>query len=1045
MAARRMVTITHIATVQGSITGAVSRITDMEVLVKNGRTTLWTVDHSGLIVASWNVTGSGQAITFHDSRYFGTSTSYGDDLDMEILPLPTGPTWVLAGLRGIIGKGRIVTDQGNFGNFQQIFPADDLTQDVEQLDMLSFGGNSYILTARHDQTRVSIQKLLPGNDLVATGSVSLPVAAPHPDAEIDGITSFTVNGNAYVATISGLGNYLSLHTVNSNGSFGTSQWVGLQNQSAFLAPRDVEFVETGGRGFLIVSGGRSSTLSVFEVTAQGSLIPRDHILDEATTRFQHATAMCTLEMNGRVFVFVGGSDDGISVFMLDPAGRLIHVQSIADSNMMSLQDITSLKAVAIGGKIALFAAGSGETGITQFEIDPGPIGDTKVAGSGVQNGTGGNDLLIASTATTQLAGGSGDDTLIGGLGDLRMTGGAGRDVFIPGHSPGTVVITDFDIRQDRLDLSELALARSVRDLTIIPTAYGLFIAVEDIRVEIHSHDGRAISPSYLNDTMFPIAHYVNRINWANYTTSSAPIPYSPPGAPSPDQPFGPFGPGPSSGGTFSPKPISSVVFGTPASERLYALPTGSSVLGRGGNDYLGGSISPDSMRGNEGNDTLFGGAGSDTLRGDIGNDLLQGGNGDDLMIGHGGNDRLWGAHGNDVGLGNEGNDLLMGQPGNDRLQGGPGRDTLSGGNGDDTLFGGDGNDILSGHAGDDRLAGNTGANRLQGGPGNDLLTGGIAQDTLSGDAGADWIRGSLGDDVGYGATGNDVLNMGPGNDTAYGQQGNDRISGEGGDDYLDGGNGYNKINGAEGNDTIFGGAQNDTIQGGPGQDKIDGRGGHDTLAGGSGNDRITARGGNDTIDGGSGNDVIQTGDGANKAFGREGNDTINGGFHGDTLEGGNGNDRLIGRGGRDSLVGGSGADYLDGGDEIDQLRGGSGRDTLIGAGGDDHIVGGLDADTLTGGPGADTFVFTRAIESSVATSDTITDFQAGQDKLDLSAFDGLIWYDRADYDGTPGIRLEYGGAQRTIVLVDLDGDMESDIRIVVDGAANLDPLDFIWS
>lgn len=66
---------------------------------------------------------------------------------------------------------------------------------------------------------------------------------------------------------------------------------------------------------------------------------------------------------------------------------------------------------------------------------------------------------------------------------------------------------------------------------------------------------------------------------------------------------------------------------------------------------------------------------------------------------------------------------------------------------------------------------------------------------------------------------------------------------------------------------------------------------------------------------------------------------------------------------------------------VKKLDGQAGRDTLVGTGGDDVINGGLGADTLSGGAGRDRFVYT-SLRDGV---DTITDFQAGIDIIDLSA------------------------------------------------------------
>ena len=59
-------------------------------------------------------------------------------------------------------------------------------------------------------------------------------------------------------------------------------------------------------------------------------------------------------------------------------------------------------------------------------------------------------------------------------------------------------------------------------------------------------------------------------------------------------------------------------------------------------------------------------------------------------------------------------------------------------------------------------------------------------------------------------------------------------------------------------------------------------------------------------------------------------------------------------------------------------------DDFVGTDGDDTIEGGTTDDTLTGGAGADTFAF-----GADHGDDTITDFTAGTDKIDLSALTGV--------------------------------------------------------
>ena len=108
-------------------------------------------------------------------------------------------------------------------------------------------------------------------------------------------------------------------------------------------------------------------------------------------------------------------------------------------------------------------------------------------------------------------------------------------------------------------------------------------------------------------------------------------------------------------------------------------------------------------------------------------------------------------------------------------------------------------------------------------------------------------------------------------------------------------------------------------------------------------------------------------------------------------------------------------DVLDGGAGDDVLVGGSGSDILLGGDGDDMLIGGLGDDTLIGGLGGDTFVW-EADTSGVESTDHITDFHVGEDKLDLS--DLLQGETAATIDQYFDIRVVDGS---TIIDIDIDG------------------------
>lgn len=197
------------------------------------------------------------------------------------------------------------------------------------------------------------------------------------------------------------------------------------------------------------------------------------------------------------------------------------------------------------------------------------------------------------------------------------------------------------------------------------------------------------------------------------------------------------------------------------------------------------------------------------------------------------------------------------------------------------------------------------------------------------------------------------------------------------------------------------------ISGTSGADTLAGTAGEDTITGLAGGDRLTGRAGNDTIKGNAGPDLLRGGGG---------DDTLNGNAGNDTIKGGPGNDTL---------------------------NGGAGDDSILGGAGDDLLVGGRGTDELTGGNGADAFVY-RSLGDAI---DTITDFQIGQDLIDLSQ----IFLNKLNFTSPNPfqdyVQLFQLGSD-TVVRIDASGDTTpNDFRFLVvlenTQAANLGASSFV--
>lgn len=183
----------------------------------------------------------------------------------------------------------------------------------------------------------------------------------------------------------------------------------------------------------------------------------------------------------------------------------------------------------------------------------------------------------------------------------------------------------------------------------------------------------------------------------------------------------------------------------------------------------------------------------------------------------------------------------------------------------------------------------------------------------------------------------------------------------------------------------------------------------DILVGDSGNNLIWGGAGADIIDGGDGKDTVDYGGSKSGVEVNLGNKSAYGGdATGDNISnienifGSTHDDLLTGDGGANVLFGNAGADVLDG------------------QGGPDRLMGGM---------GNDIFIFVPGSRST----NSVTDFTNGEDRIDLSGFGGLSFDDLAisveDDDCIIDLTARGGGR---IVLRKLN-------------SSDLDPSDFLFA
>ncbi|MGQ0565152.1 MAG: calcium-binding protein [Gemmobacter sp.] len=944
----------------------------------------------------------------------------------------------------------------------------------QMVEMLAVdaGPATWVYSARPAGAGIAVHEVNANGTLTMRGSV-----ADSGGTAAAGVTSMVavpVGTGRVLYTGSGTEHGVQAWTIGANGALtalglqGPAQGVPLQGVSALRS------VTLDGEDYVIAAAAGSSSLTVFRVGGDGRLTAVDHVIDDLGTRFANASVLDAIDVDGRIFIVAGGSDEGLSLFTLAPGGRLVHLHSLADTAAMGLANVSAIEMQRVGTEVQVLVASGAEAGVTLLRINLAGLGGVFAASAPTQTGTSANDLMFRQAGQGVLEGGSGDDILIDGGGLDELRGGAGADLFVLTADGRRDVIQDFQPTVDMIDLSLWPFLRSTSQLQITSTATGAVIVFGNERLDIITAPGTPLTVAQV------LAMAVLRVSRVGLDDGG--------GVPPGEVFEGSAGPDTLTGGagddTLRGRGDNDLLYGGAGSDQYigglgtdtvsYAQATGPVRLhldqpSQNGGDAVGENFEQiDAFVGSPHDDTLMGGTGGDSLDGAGGADVVEGGGGADSLDGGASDDTLRGGDGADALYGGDGDDLLEGGTGADTLAGGDDRDTLRGSDGNDLLYGGSGDDIMDGAAGADTLDGGSGNDTLTGGGLGDLLTGGNGTDTVTyaaaaeavqislaaqatnggaaagdtiqgveiilgttlgdrivGDAAAntfhggdgdDWLDGVDGNDLLYGGTGTDSVKGGAGGDTLYGGDGDDILPGEFGDDLIHGDAGQDELGGGDGADTLYGGAGNDTIGAGSGVDRLYGDDGDDVTSGGWGNDQVYGGAGGDTMAGSYGNDLVD------------------GGAGDDSLGGGQGADTLYGGDGADTIGSGDDADLLYGGADADFLAGGAGHDQLWGGDGADRLNGGTGNDTMRGDAGADVFVFAAFARGE---QDRVEGFENGIDRLQFTGVPGAgaaakfaaLDIGRVTIDGTAYVRIEHAG--HTVLVSGI-------------ARAQLDAGDFIW-
>lgn len=717
-------------------------ITDLMVTVQNGQTVLYTTSGQNGGLSSFSLHSDG-SVSILDTALYNQAWSKAVLSEMSLIEVNGVMCIAVAGS----GVDQLylydVNTDGTFGAAQQmsgISTALSKLMEVSQVDpqtvymadALSGTINAYTIN-----TNGTLSQQMQVADTNTTYA-----------AEVMAIKSTKVMQSDYVISASQSEKGVSVYRIDGDKLTNTGN-AGVNEGLGIMTPTDMQVVQINGRSFILLASapndgqGQSGAITVMELAQDGSLVSTDHLIDTARTHFGNVQSMEVVEADGRTYVMAGGGDDGVTLFVLLPNGRLQMMGTV--SGDQGLENITSMAANFADGTLHLYVASEVQSGVTEITVDVSNHGEV-IQGAhsgGTITGTALDDILIGGAGDDEIFGGAGDDLIEDGLGVDTLHGGDGADTFILRSDFTHDEIHDFQAGLDRLDLSAWPMLYDAAQIDYTATAQGAILNWRGETLELFSRDGQTLSFTQVHAAILNTAHRVP--DFSNYGSNDG----------------------------------SDQVGGTSIDDALTTGAGNDTVDGFAGNDYIDAGA---------GNDVVRGDMGRDTINLGDGNDLAYGGNQEDLIDGGRGNDTIWGGNQADTIYGGDGSDSIRGQQGEDLIYGGNDRDWILGDNSNDTLYGEHGNDVVRGGNGDDLIYGGDGHDRLFGANHEDTIYGGTGHDLIRAGFQADYVDGGAGNDFIVGGGGFDTIIGGEGDDTMQGNFNADRFffeDGHGNDVILD--------------------------------------------------------------------------------------------------------------------------------------------------------------------------------------------------------------------------------------------------------------------
>ncbi|SNQ44771.1 Dabb family protein [Cellulophaga lytica] len=180
-------------------------------------------------------------------------------------------------------------------------------------------------------------------------------------------TTYKKNGVNYVFS-GGDGAFINVFKLNATGELMPVGAYELQNKKG--PARGLVAHNIKGTDYLFVGNKGGNSVEVYSIEDNGSLQRAFVLNDTPETYLGTVITLKVIHIKNNFYLFVGGleSTPGLSCFKIHKNGKLSHMQSLADDDLIHTDGIIGMYSHKINGKTYLITGGFQDNGISSFEV-----------------------------------------------------------------------------------------------------------------------------------------------------------------------------------------------------------------------------------------------------------------------------------------------------------------------------------------------------------------------------------------------------------------------------------------------------------------------------------------------------------------------------------------------------------------------------------------------------------------------------------------------------------------------------------------------------